>query len=143
MAKRVRAHARRVVGTQIDTGEHEHAVALKDAIDLHTAAHPELDLLYAIPNGGERHILVAKKLKAEGAKPGIPDYHLPVARGGFFSLYVELKTLTGSASREQIKVARKLEAAGHRVVICRGWELALAEILAYLSLPPTLIAHQR
>ena len=33
-------------------------------------------LLYAIPNGGDRNPIVAKKLKAEGVLAGIPDLYL-------------------------------------------------------------------
>ena len=44
--------------------------------------HPELGLLYHIPNGGKRDKLEAARLKLEGVKAGVPDLCLPVARGG-------------------------------------------------------------
>ena len=97
-------------------------------------AHPELSLLYAIPNGGDRHPAVAAKLKAEGVRAGIPDYCLPVARGGFHALYVELKTLTGRASREQVKAMCDLEDAGNRCIVARGWLAASDAITEYLNL---------
>ena len=34
--------------------------------------HP-YNLIFAIPNGGQRHKAVAAKLKAEGVKSGVPD----------------------------------------------------------------------
>ena len=40
--------------------------------------HPELKLMYHIPNGGKRNITTARRLKAEGVKAGVPDIHLPV-----------------------------------------------------------------
>ena len=40
---------------------------------METAAHPELGLLYAIPNGGKRAIKTAIALKAQGVKSGVPD----------------------------------------------------------------------
>ena len=52
---------------------------------------PELALLFAIPNGGHRHKAVAAKLKAEGVKAGVPDMCLPVARGRWHGLFIELK----------------------------------------------------
>ena len=52
---------------------------------------PELNLLFHIPNGGKRNITTAKRLKAEGVKAGVPDLFLPVSRGGFFGLFIEMK----------------------------------------------------
>jgi hypothetical protein len=105
------------------------------------ARNPELDLLYAIPNGGDRHPAVASKLRAEGVRAGMPDYHLPVARGGWHSLYIELKTLTGRASREQVAMMRKLEAAGNRCMVARGWIEARDALLAYLACRDTMPYH--
>ena len=44
--------------------------------------YPELKLMHAIPNGGKRDIVTAKKIKNEGGLSGVPDIFLPVARGG-------------------------------------------------------------
>ena len=114
--------------------EHQEAVALMQWARLAKVRHPELSLMYAIPNGGDRHPAVAAKLKAEGVRAGIPDYCLPVARGGFHALYVELKTLTGRASREQVESMRNLEAAGNCCYVARGWLAASEAIDAYLRL---------
>lgn len=53
--------------------------------------YPELALLYHIPNGGKRDAKTATILKRQGVKAGVPDLHLPVARGGYHGLYIELK----------------------------------------------------
>lgn len=96
--------------------------------------HPELRLLYAIPNGGARHIAVAAKLKAEGVRPGVPDICLPVARGGRHGLYIELKRQKGARpSPEQDDWLTALNRAGYLAVWCRGWELAAAQIETYLG----------
>jgi hypothetical protein len=81
--------------------EHAEAVALMRVVRLHEVRWPELRLLYAVPSGGDRHPIVAAKMRAEGVRAGVPDYCLPVARGGYHGLYIELKTATGYASREQ------------------------------------------
>lgn len=52
---------------------------------------PELALLYHVPNGGSRKKAEAGRFRAEGVKAGVPDLCLPVARGGFHGLYIELK----------------------------------------------------
>ena len=64
---------------------------------LHTHEHPELALLFHIPNGGTRDAIEGRHLKQQGVKRGVPDLCLPVARGGYHSLYIELKTATGRA----------------------------------------------
>ena len=52
---------------------------------------PEIDLLYHIPNGGSRNRLEAANLKRQGVKSGVPDLCLPVARGKYHGLYIEMK----------------------------------------------------
>ena len=42
--------------------------------------HPQLALIFAIPNGGKRHIGTARKLKAEGVRSGVPDIFLACPR---------------------------------------------------------------
>ena len=100
------------------------------------ATAPELALLYAIPNGGARHPAVAAKLRAEGVKPGVPDLHLPVPRGTFHGLYIELKRVSGSRpTKEQREWLEKLETQGYRAVWCRGWHHAKDVIEEYLAAP--------
>ena len=114
--------------------EHAEAAMLIRACRLAEGTLPELALLYAIPNGGARHRVVAAKLKAEGVKAGVPDYHLPVARGGWHGLWIELKRTKGGAlSAEQRAWHSSLRAQGHRVEVCRGWEEAFDVIRDYLE----------
>ena len=47
--------------------------------------YPELEYMFAIPNGGYRHYRTAADLKSEGVKSGVPDIMLPVARGGYLN----------------------------------------------------------
>jgi len=98
---------------------------------------PELGLLYAIPNGGARDVRVAVQLKAEGVQAGIPDLHLPVARGGWHSLYLELKrTRGGRVAPEQATWHTALLAQGNDVRVCRGWVEAATVLLIYLGRRP-------
>jgi hypothetical protein len=113
--------------------EHAEAVALMRMVRLHEARWPELRLLYAIPNGGDRHPVVAAKMKAEGVRAGVPDYCLPVARGGYHGLYVELKTPTGYPSREQRAWIAALREQGYRAEVCRGWAAAWDVIREYMT----------
>ena len=117
--------------------EHAEAAMLIRACRAAEPRWPEMALLYAIPNGGKRSRKTAADLKAEGVKPGVPDYHLPVARGGVHGLFVELKrTAGGRVSPEQRAWHASLREQGHRVAIARGWEEAFDVIRDYLEEPP-------
>ena len=95
---------------------------------------PELDLLYHVPNGGSRKKAEAGRFRAEGVKAGVPDLCLPVARGGFHGLYIELKRQRGGrASDNQVEWLDALSKQGYQVALCRGWETAAETILKYLQ----------
>ncbi len=96
---------------------------------------PELALLYHIPNGGTRDAIEGRHLKQQGVKRGVPDLCLPVARGGYHSLYIELKTDTGRATTEQKWWGEHLKYHGNMWQVCHGWEAAVATLEWYLSLP--------
>ncbi len=95
---------------------------------------PELALLFHIPNGGTRDPVEAKHLKQQGVKSGVPDLCLPVARGGYHGLYIETKTESGRAGREQKWWGEQLLAQGYFWEICHGWESAVRVLEWYLSL---------
>lgn len=94
---------------------------------------PELALLHHIPNGGTRDPVEAKHLKQQGVKRGVPDLCLPVPRGGFHGLYIEMKTEQGRASEEQRWWGDQLTNQGYCWSVCRGWEIAVRVIEAYLE----------
>lgn len=73
---------------------------------MQSGKYPELNLLYHVPNGGSRHKAEAGRLRAEGVKAGVPDLCLPVARGQYHGLYIELKRQRGGrTSDHQSEVA--------------------------------------
>lgn len=77
------------------------------------AYRPVLALLHAIPNGGKRDIRTDAMLKAEGVKPGVPDIFLPIARGPYHGMYIELKRRKGGVlSKEQEAWIRALDGRG-------------------------------
>lgn len=95
---------------------------------------PELKLLHHIPNGGRRDPREAHNLRRQGVKPGVPDICLPVARGGYHSLYIELKRKKGwRLSGEQIEWIHDLSAEGNKAMVCMGWEQAKEAIEKYLE----------
>lgn len=100
---------------------------------LHTGRYPELALMYHIPNEGLRNPRTGARMKAEGMKPGVPDVCLPVARGGFHGLYIEMKrTKGGRVEPGQREWLGALNGQGYAAVVCLGWEKAAQMIEAYL-----------
>jgi len=95
---------------------------------------PELALLYHIPNGGRRDAVEGRHLKAQGVKPGVPDLHLPIAKGRYHSLYIEMKTENGRTSDAQNWWIEHLTAQGNFVEVCHGWLSAVRVLEWYLSL---------
>lgn len=96
--------------------------------------YPELALLFHIANGGDRHPAVAAKLKKQGVKPGVPDLFLPVARGGFHGLWVEMKRQKGGRlSDEQKAWIDALTAEKYLAVRADGAEAACDVIYKYLT----------
>ena len=99
-----------------------------------TCSNPELALLYHIPNEGKRSKLVGYRLQAQGMRRGVPDICLPVPRGGYGALYVELKRRKGGRVSEEQRVwIDALNRAGNKAVICKGFDEAKAAIEEYLK----------
>lgn len=100
-------------------------------------------LIYHVPNGGHRVKAVAAKLKAQGVKAGIPDLVLPMARGGYFGLYIEFKAkppYDAAVSPSQDACIQALLEQGYLAIVCRGAIDASEAIRAYLLQPQTKVA---
>lgn len=104
--------------------------------DINRRRYPELRLLYHIPNGGRRDKSTAITLKRQGVKAGVPDLHLPVARGGYHGLYIELKKEDKSnrPTEKQKEWLIELQQQGYYAVVAYGWEQAVQELVTYLEL---------
>jgi hypothetical protein len=94
---------------------------------------PELRLMYAVPNGGKRNIATAVRLKKEGVKPGVPDICLPVPRGRYHGLYIEMKFGRNKPSEAQKWWIEQLQQQGYKVNVCYGWGEAVKVIVDYLT----------
>lgn len=97
-------------------------------------AYPDLQWMYHIPNGGKRSITTAKRLKAEGVKPGVPDVCLPVPKGEYHGLYIEMKARKNKTTKNQDEWLTALSSNGYSTAVCYGWEEAVGVIKRYLHL---------
>lgn len=116
--------------------EHDEQVALFEWAGMQECVYPELRLLHAIPNGGWRAKKTGVWLKAEGVKPGVPDVCLPVPRGGYNGLYIEMKYGRNKLTENQQAWALALRQYGYDVAVCWSFEEARDHIEAYLHLEP-------
>ncbi len=67
-------------------------------------------------------------------KSGIPDVSLPVPRGGYHGLYIEMKRQNdGRLSDKQKDTIQKLRAQGYRVDVCEGFQKAADVVEAYME----------
>jgi hypothetical protein len=115
--------------------EHDEQAALFAWADAMQAQHPELSMLFAIPNGGQRHPAVAAQLKAEGVRAGVPDTFLAVQRGKFGGLFVELKRANrkNHATPAQQEWIARLRHYGYAAIVAYGCDEARQAIMAYLG----------
>lgn len=95
---------------------------------------PELQLLFAIPNGGLRDKITASRLKAEGVRSGVPDIFWPVAVSSwraYHGLFIEMKAQKGVASANQEQWLIDLRAQGYACAVAHSYERARDVILNY------------
>lgn len=99
-------------------------------------------MIFAVPNGGHRHIRVAEKLKAQGQRAGVSDLVIPIARGGYFGLFIEFKASpphSSSITKEQRQWLERVRSEGYAGVLSVGIEEAKRHITNYMSLPVTTV----
>ena len=94
--------------------EHQVQKAICQYLDLRGVCY------FAIPNGGKRNLITAKKLKAEGVKAGVPDLCI-IKDGQAFFLEVKRPASTaggkGRLSPAQKDMIGRLEEAGGEVKV--------------------------
>jgi|SRR5215470_17729400 len=97
----------------------------------------------SVPNGGDRNLRVARKLRAEGVLAGVADLCLPAARRGYHGLYIEMKSEEGVATKEQKEFLRGASGEGYCSVIAQGVDEGKATLEWYLGItdhePPSVL----
>lgn len=114
--------------------EHAEQRSLFTWATLNRQKYPQLENMFAVPNGGWRHPATAAILKAEGVKAGVPDIFLAWPSQGYCGLFIEMKRkVGGKVSDAQKEWSERLSAAGYLVRTCKGFEEAKNTITEYLK----------
>ena len=104
--------------------------------DIAVKVIPELRWLHSSLNGVPLSPGLALKMRRMGMTRGVVDVFLPVVRGGYSGLYIEMKRRNGvpshlsASQKEFITFARE---QGYRAEWCKGWVPARDLILEYLG----------
>ena len=100
----------------------EHQLQVELCKFLKVQAQPEC-FWFAVGNGGRRPIGVAKKMKAEGVKPGVADlaFMLPLGR----MAWLELKIKGGSLSAEQREFRQICDRLDHPYAVAKSVDEAV------------------
>lgn len=127
--------------------EEAHQTALFCWAALNVGKYPDLKWFFAIPNGGSRgddaktRAIRGGKLKAAGVRVGVSDTLLPVKRGPYSGLFIELKRPElrpkregkGGASDEQLEFGAFVQQQGFGFIVCYGWQHAAEMVEQYLN----------
>jgi hypothetical protein len=110
--------------------------SLFDFYERFSGRYPELNYAFHVPNGGHRHIAVARQLRAQGVKRGVPDVLLPCARKQYIGLAIELKHGRNRTSSDQNDWIEFLRIQDWYVLVTNDWQHAAAITLLYLGHNP-------
>jgi len=94
--------------------EHDIQKAICEYLDIRGVCY------WAVPNGGNRNIITAKKLKAEGVTAGVPDITI-IHEGLYYGLEVKKPATVGSRkgvlSLTQKAMIERIKEAGGEVAV--------------------------
>lgn len=118
--------------------EHQEQCAVVRFFDLTHKEHR--GRLFAVPNGAwlagnpRTRAALVSKAKREGVRNGVPDLFLPIARGGYHGLFIEMKRLKGGVtSAEQKSWHQYLNEQGFLCVVCKGADNAIQLLKEYMQ----------
>lgn len=117
--------------------EHQSQCAFFERVALD---HRTRDLpIFAIPNGGKRHVVTAMKMKREGVMAGVPDIFVAVARPPLCNchgLFIEMKKEGEKRTPVQELWGARLTRREYKVEVCFSADEAWSVLTAYLGIAP-------
>lgn len=89
--------------------------------------------IFAIPMGGRRDKITGARMKAEGARRGVPDIFVAVPAQGKHGLFIEMKVEGGTVSKHQEVWRERLLGQGYGHAICYTASDALGLLARYFG----------
>lgn len=114
--------------------EHNEQVKLFKNLKNLSVQYPQLNLIFAIPNGGARNKITARNLKLEGVKAGVPDIFIPIPQNQYSGMFIELKKKGNYLRKEQKNFIEELLKLNYNCVVCYSAKDALVAIQEYLNI---------
>jgi len=106
--------------------EYQFQAAVFVAAGWEALQRPEFDMMFHIANENAH--------KRPGVKGGVPDLFLPIARGKYHGLFIELKVGSNKPSQKQLDTISTLRSQGYQVnVIWDSVDEVILTIADYLS----------
>lgn len=125
-------------GARRHLGDEEHRLQC-DCVGWFKGTFPDFArVFFAVPNGGRRDAATGRRLKAEGVTAGVADLLFLHARGGFYGLAIELKTMKGRQSEEQKTWQDEVECKGYKYCVVRSFDEFEKLILDYFKFDETI-----
>lgn len=125
----------RVYKNNISPLEAQEQKALFAWAELSMGKYPELRWLFHITNEGKRTKSHGADLVRQGLKKGVPDICLPVPKGNYHGLYIEMKRVGEKTTEQQDEWLQGLTKNGYCCYVAdKGWEDASKAITWYLNL---------
>lgn len=124
----------------LKAGEDTEQIGVIEWANWNRSRYPELELLFHVPNGGKRSAVEAARFKAMGVKAGVPDLILPVPRGGYAGLFIEMKYGKNKTTASQDWWLSQMIKQGYKATVCHSGIEATAVLENYLNEPKSFIA---
>ena len=93
--------------------------------------YPMLEMLHCSLNGVKLSKTQAGIAKAQGMLSGVPDLFLPVPRGKYHGLYIEMKHGSNTLTENQKKFLQNAANVGYAVSVCYSANEAIKRIEDY------------
>ena len=113
--------------------EHDQQAALFAYLRRRYTTYPVLRCIFAIPNGGHRHVAAAKRMKAEGVMAGVWDIFVAVPTDGYGGMFIEMKVKPNRLTKSQ-QSFRERVGDGYAWAVCYDWPEAVRAIGEYLGI---------
>jgi len=116
---------------QLVPSESESQIAFFERVSLHPKTKHLL--IFAIPNGGLRHVATAVRMKREGVKRGVSDIFVAEPIGGFHGLWIEMKKPGEYPSPHQVEFQEAAYKKNYDVAVCYSADEAWDCLANYLA----------